>query len=333
MKLSRIRSLLELIRLEEEIANLREQFYVTLRAYVAHIEAAPPPQSPALERVRELLAPDRRPRWSECYEVEQLLIHLFDEPMLRTEVEVRLLEAQANLSPTHFEYYASSVKAAADDTQRLRALLVRLVNDLQWRCTVEEGKRRFSKSLTTRSGVAFLFALLAFGGLAAVSYSHNWVFKGGDLRLLAVAAVSGTWGATFSMLTGLSERIEKSKIYDLNVTRAITMVIARALVGAGAACVLFMFFCSGVLSGTVFPPLAGASGVALASSTLALLVIWCFIAGFSEKLVPSLLARTESSASEQAEQPLAAPQPGRYRPSEPSSAPPAPNPELAAVAK
>lgn len=310
---------------DDEIVNLREQFYLTLRASCARVQAngVTPTLAAALARINELLAPGRRQRWGDCYEVEQLLVQLFDEVTLNTELQSRLLETQTSLSPRHCEYYRNEARAAGASVDRRRALLARLVNDIQWRYTVAEGKRRFSKSLTTRSSIAFLIALSLFGLLVAVAYVNHWVFAVGDLRLFAAAAVAGTWGATFSMLTGLSDRIANSRIYDLNVSRSITMVAARALVGAGAACVLFLFFCSGILSGKVFPNIAGEANAPLAPATVALLIIWCFIAGFSEKLVPSLLASTEGSAqSRPSDSQVTEPSTSRERPSEPAATAP-----------
>src|SRR5262249_59148132 len=98
---------------DDEIEKLREQFYVTLRAYQARVEARPPANEATLKRVRELLAPGRRPRWSECYEVEQLLVDLFDPATLRTELEIRLTEARANLSPALAEFYEREAREAA----------------------------------------------------------------------------------------------------------------------------------------------------------------------------------------------------------------------------
>jgi hypothetical protein len=46
-----------------------------------------------------------------------------------------------------------------------------------------------------------------------------------------------------------------------------------------------------------------------------LLVIWCFLAGFSEKLVPGLLAKAEGSADKRRLDEIA-PDGQRYRPSE-----------------
>jgi hypothetical protein len=312
------RTLRAIALFDEEIANLREQFYVTLRAYLARIEAASPPASSALLRVRELLAPGRRQRWSDCYEVEQLLVHLFDAPTLSTELRARLLEAETNLTGRQYDYYDKGARSAAEDAEAQRTLLARLVNDLQWRYTVEEGKRRFAKSLTTRTGAIFLLVLGVFATLVSVACARHWAFEVGDLRLLAAAAVAGSWGASFSMLTSVSDRIAKSKIYELNSSRAWTLLVARALVGAGAACVLFLFFCAGILSGKAFPDMADtAPGKLLEPSTVALLVIWCFIAGFSEKLVPSLLAKTEAGVEHR----KSSGEPPRYRPSEPAARP------------
>lgn len=405
---------------DDEIEKLREQFYVTLRAYQARVEARPPANDATLKRVRELLAPGRRPRWSECYEVEQLLVDLFDPATLRTELGIRLTEARANLSPALAEFYEREAREAAGapevpadhatgagtgakeanghvvgngiagqtalppnaggaggapgqandkaaqgtpdaaheasgpsgeaassgtpvsvivapspttngaaappargahpvaDVERQRTLLARLINDLQWRYTIQEGKRRFSKSLTTRTGICFLIALLSFAGVIALLYLKRWRFSLDDLRLLYVAGIAGAWGASFSMLSGLKGRIDESEIYDLNTMRAVTMVAARALIGAGAASILYLFFYSGLLSGAAFPNLAkpgdkcpfilfDPSVGCVPSRDMALIVVWCFIAGFSEKLIPSLLDKTGSKLGGESD---------RYRPTE-----------------
>src|SRR5262249_18259204 len=74
-------------------------------------------------------------------------------------------------------------------------------------------------------------------------------------------------------------------------------LVSRALIGAGAASILYFFILSGLLRGSalsnIFPNFTpGASTLPL--DQLALLVVWSFIAGFSERLGPGLLDRTES---------------------------------------
>jgi len=324
---------------DDEIENLREQFYVTLRAQLTRVEDHKPPESLALRRVRELLADERKPRWSECYEVEQLMVTLLDDATVKTELDLRLVEAEENLKRAGLHaYYEREARSPTLDGDGRRVLLARLLDDLQWRYTVQEGKRRFSKSLTTRTSVAFLVALAGFCLLAALAYLRGWQFTTNDLRLLYAAGVVGGWGATFSMLTGLQGSIERSAIYDLNVMRSVTMVTARALVGAGAACILYLFFHSRFLSGAAFPDLtkgtACAAGECLNMSMVALLMVWCFVAGFSEKLVPSLLARAERKVDEGADQPRRPTD--RYRPVElhqPEVVVPGPSPAPASAAK
>src|SRR5262245_4763944 len=107
---------------DDEIEALREQFYVTLRAYLARIEATNPPPSSALDTARDLLKPGKHPpRWSDCYQVEQHLVGLFDEEMLRSELETRLLEARANLRQELADYYEREIRAALGQAVGVRA--------------------------------------------------------------------------------------------------------------------------------------------------------------------------------------------------------------------
>ena len=57
---------------------------------------------------------------------------------------------------------------------------------------------------------------------------------------------------------------------------------------------------AGLLEGPLFPKLSSVDLVAPATSAVrALMIVWCFLAGFSERLVLALLAKTEDRASGQ----------------------------------
>ena len=76
--------------------------------------------------------------------------------------------------------------------------------------------------------------------------------------------------------------------------------------GLGDAAILYFFFRSGLLGGNLWPDLSKLAYDALEqrgptalvpSQHWWLLVIWCFLGGFSETLVPNILTRTEQKAS------------------------------------
>src|SRR5262245_30810123 len=71
---------------EGEVKQLTDQFYVTLRAYSAGMQAVDRKLTPeALQRLQDLLNPERPRSWSEAYEIEQMLTHLFENETLKTE--------------------------------------------------------------------------------------------------------------------------------------------------------------------------------------------------------------------------------------------------------
>jgi hypothetical protein len=417
---------------QDEVVELTNQFYVTLRAYFAEIRKDGDAQirnREAFNRVRTLLEPgdgnNVTQNWANAYEVEQLLIHLFDDDTVSTELMVRTLEARSVLRTELGALYEAHAREidnppagqavdAATASLRRRALLARLVNDLQWRYIVNEATRRYTKLITGRTASLSVFALTLFVVAVLVIVAGKTNFSYGDLRLLWIAGLAGTWGATFSMLATLKSRLDNSRLDDLKLMKAVSLLLSRAAIGAGAASILFFFLLAGLLGGSAFPSLArarddgpraapGAAAPAAApaqpqsaavptppapssapatagqtatgnqsaparpdqppappannaalaatpqqggagsdrSSTsgglpapeLALLIVWCFIAGFSEQLIPGLLASTEARAS--------SPSPGttdRFRPttgtttvqppagSQAQTAPPAPAP-------
>ena len=364
---------------QEEVVELTNQFYVTLRSYFAQIMKEGESNirnQQAFNRVRALLEPaqgeDAVQNWTNAYEIEQLLIHLFDDDTVETELAVRILEARSILRPELAAMYDARLEEIQDPTaggqsvdpqavsMRRRRLLARLVNDLQWRYIVNEATRRYTKLITRRTATLSVSALILFVvGIVVIAAKQ---FHYGDLQLLWVAGLAGTWGATFSMLATVKSRLGESKFDDLKLMKAGSVLLSRAAIGAGAACILFFFLLSGLLAGSAFPSLAESrdrrqNSVAastasprasttppavtanaqqgtppsespalataenapeetppaivpsspmelisneatgfLASVEIALLIVWCFIAGFSEQLIPGLLATTEARA-------------------------------------
>jgi len=86
------------------------------------------------------------------------------------------------------------------------------------------------------------------------------------------------------------------------------MLTLRALYGAIGAVVLYFFLRSGIISGHIFPSFAGSeSGTAASNANFGelasnadfgKLLVWSFIAGFSERLIPDTLERTESQVDQ-----------------------------------
>jgi len=123
---------------------------------------------------------------------------------------------------------------------------------------------------------------------------------------LIVALASGFFGATFSMLLQTQRRTSEGTLEDVNSACSWRTLIVRASVGLGGAAILYFFFRSGLLEGNLWPDLSQLGYEALAgvgsdglvpNQHWCLLVIWCFLGGFSETLVPNILTTTETKAS------------------------------------
>lgn len=146
---------------------------------------------------------------------------------------------------------------------------------------------------------------------------------------LFIAMVTGLFGATFFMLIQLQQKISEAGLTDARDMWTWPLIFLRCLVGVGAASVLYFFFKSGLLEGSIWPDLSGlgfdnilaidqkaakaaaeaaiAAGKAIPDTPkpsaathlyvpnrdFALIVVWSFIAGYSQTLVPSLLLATE----------------------------------------
>jgi hypothetical protein len=125
---------------------------------------------------------------------------------------------------------------------------------------------------------------------------------------LWTALSAGFFGAIFSRLLYLQSKQDAYSLGELKQVN-LRVIFLRGSIGMCGAAIVYFFLQSGIVDGslipkfsnidvTVKPPLREAQGevlrLVLPNKDLALLTIWSFLAGFSERLVPSILQSAES---------------------------------------
>lgn len=158
--------------------------------------------------------------------------------------------------------------------------------------------------LATLAVAGGLVVLIFFPGLIFMMFHQTWP----PLSIFPLVILAGTLGAFFSALLRLYEiKNLPAVLYEgglhLNGLSLFIYALTPALIGAIAAAILYLIFLSGLLQGTPFPQIGCAGGEGQCSSLSALLgtygpkgsadfakaILWGFVAGFAERLVPDLL--------------------------------------------
>ncbi len=135
-----------------------------------------------------------------------------------------------------------------------------------------------------------------------------------SLFALWTALTAGLLGAFFSRLISINRQWGNMPLDEAFLHREWPYVLLRAGVGVCGALIVYFFLRSGIAKGALFPifdkisiefvVVPGGSAVPMTfvmpSESLALLTFWCFLAGFSEALVPSILSSTEKQLTDSA---------------------------------
>jgi uncharacterized integral membrane protein len=166
------------------------------------------------------------------------------------------------------------------------------------------GLKRLSAPVIIGSLLAILLFVLVQMN-ANPNSEQSWGFLFRTYPGMVVALAAGFFGAAFSMLVHTQQRTTEASLNDLSSASAWRTLIVRSSVGLGGAAILYFFFRSGLLEGSLWPDLRllgydqlGNRGPAIVPNEhWCLLVIWCFLGGFSETLVPNILTRTEQKAT------------------------------------
>ena len=243
----------------EEI-DLINQFFVTLSATFQQIKVNYKSAEPNIVKSIEALLTVKE--WQNAYEIERLFVDIYDEKTLDVEVDRRLVEANTNLAENVSSHYTKKVnkihEAEGTMTEQQkpsivnekRAILNRLINDLQWKYALKETSKKYSREVSKKNGWAFIISTVFFVSMFTLGKLFDLV---GNLDYLVIALGAGLVGATFSMVVTSKSRLAASSFDELKALRRITYVITRSLIGLGAALILYFILQAGILTGSVFP--------------------------------------------------------------------------------
>lgn len=289
---------------EGRAEGLLDQFYATLSATYQQIRCSGQDLTQFADittEIEDLLTGERS--WRNAYQIEQLMVPLYAGEKLDVELERRLLEAE-KINPPVSGYYSRLDLAKASEEHK-RALLARLVNDLQWRYETRQVEAYFRRVIAKRTSNVFVaatgvFLLVTLFIFWASGEAETASFRVVEWKVIVTSLAAGLLGAAFSMLLNVNARASEGDIEDLKSLRRLAFVVSRIAVGIGASLIVYYLITAEMMGDAVFLPkldeLYSATVVdAEFRKNYALLVMVCFIAGFSERLVPNLLKRSEGN--------------------------------------
>ena len=252
--------------------------------------------------------------WRHAWEIEQFFAGYISEPELVVEAERRLFEADKIGMPStvHFKQKWNDSLTIQDAKQRLaiqRSVYVNILDDLHWNYGKRNLDRQVKSSITVSIGrVAILLILVAilpfvpwFNGQTLGSFIFSTNVQSGQSHFYGIylASTFGLLGALFSRLLYLQSHYKDLDYDELVTSFRVRVLIIRLIVGMIGSLVIFYAILGNLLSGDLFPKLVDLTfdPMAKPEPNLAKLIIWAFLGGFSERLVPDFLARTEANSA------------------------------------
>lgn len=287
-----------------------------LEKYAEHVMAgclAPGISDPAIAAIAEKYR-NKETRdqitWGELFAVEAYLLAREPELALRRRAWSLRDKFREVVGTRQYDNYLLSNPPNENDPDAnlplLRADLGRLLGALHWSYALIPVRERLrAQIITFVSWQIAVWTIVAAGLLLGAVYYGQTL-----LATLVLVMLGGALGGFVSLLrriqmvpTGGDPLVN---IFELENGR-VSLYLAP-LSGALFAVVLSLIFMGDLVQGSLFPKLANL--LTLTRAEYAKLLVWAFIAGFAERLVPDTLARLVERGEEASAASRTAPPPG-----------------------
>jgi hypothetical protein len=302
MKLNPIAKLRQFFRFRksEESWNLEQKYadlYTTFRKIKLKEERLKD-NSEIISKIEELFECEKTRHNSNL--IEQFLVPLYSENELDMEIKVKLIAGKSKFPDDLWKFYQGEFEILRGDAKQ--DLLTNMNKHLNRIYDTETITSDYIAKTRIRTSLFFILSILMFFMVDQLEFIRNILAIGvgskGDFIITSMAA--GWMGTSFSILIGLGNRIHQSSTFDLKIIHRVDYILSRALIGMISGLIIFYSFQSGILTGTFFPKFKESVPL-LNDANKALLIVWCFVSGFSEKLVPDLLSKVEKNANREDE--------------------------------
>lgn len=242
--------------------------------------------------------------WSNAYRIEQYLSHICDEETLDTDLKRLLVTYQRHFPEESYNHYKNEleeIKRGDGGEKEKRSVLLRMQAELHSFYIKRSECRDYG--FLTRIRVAFIFIIGIAFFLSSLIYCFYFEHLHTSSEMIIITIASGFLGASFSMLVGLKGQLAAASMEDLKILHRQGYILKRAFIGVGAALIAYFLIQSGLLNNLInselLPvlPVEDTPDMIKSYKNISSLIIWSFIAGFSEILVPNLLIGIENRIS------------------------------------
>jgi len=247
--------------------------------------------------------------WDDLYAFDLLLArHLPAERLARKVWSLRMRYRDVADLQEYEAYLASKPPSIADNSkdieQELRADIEFLLGQIYLRYSIGPFGERLRDRISKRVAIVTLFGI----GTMGVVFALNLLgVRETYSAALPTALFAGAMGGLLSLQQRYQSTARRGDPLE-SVSQLVhnwPQVFLPAINGAIFAFILYMLVLGGLLSGDIFPkfmkPEENQNGLVLLEflkqgkpatpSDYAKLIVWCFLAGFAERLVPDTLSR------------------------------------------
>ena len=262
--------------------------------------------------------------WKDIYNFKLMLIQYYDLETLKSKIIGLRIKYQSLVEIAEFNNYTTERAVnlndpekpiQQEDEEKMRNDYTYLLDEFFLRYSYVSAHEELRTKLLLRSAVSTLIFFFLAAVFTILSFLPELLFPANArystikiLSTLIVVVFAGLMGAFVSMQERLQNFSHKGDpIYNLSLlTHGWLSIFLSPISGAIFAALLYLFIAAGLLKGVIFPEM-----ITLPSTNnqplpmeltrfilhtgpkedFALLIVWSFIAGFAERLVPDTLMR------------------------------------------